>query len=103
MRNSLRNRILLLVMFPVASLVCVLLLFMTNSAGDQIQSAVQGKVRSAAYVLSQLLNERSGFLSESCRNLAEEPSRLGFRKDFDDASRSAKRALKHVQADALMV
>ena len=103
MRLALRNRILVLVIGTVASLLAVVLIYMTTVAGDQLRQASQDKVRSAAFLLSKVLYDRSTALGDRARHLGPKLRRLGRKAGFSALSRLAKQAQKEVRCDIVMI
>src|SRR5688572_12084159 len=103
MRLALRNRILLLVIGTVMSLLAVVLIYMTMVAGEQIKQAVQDKVRSAAFLLSKTLHDRSTALADRSKHVQPELRALGRKAGFASISRFAQKARKEIRADMIMV
>src|SRR5687768_14143793 len=103
MRLALRNRILLLVIGTVASLLAVVLIYMTSVAGDKIKQAVHDNVRSAAFLLSKFLHDRSTALGDRSKHLQPELRALGRKAGFSRISKFAQQARKEVRADLLMI
>ena len=102
MRLSLRRRFLLLVASSIVAVVSVLLYCLTLVASEQIEQSVQAKVRSAAYVLSQLLHSRGTELTDQTRTLAR-ASVPPTGTSLYYVAKYAREAKSRINADAVML